>query len=218
MVIETVSLLQSWSFLKFWDYYYSKGMDKIEGLPRVEHRFKALELTPFQEVKCVLLAQDPYPTQGHAHGLAFSVPVSVRNIPGSLRNIFKEYQSDLGFSTPRSGDLSDWARRGVLLLNAVLTVGKSPGSHRGLGWEKLTYEIIRSLNDKRGVDDGDGIVFLLWGRQAQEYRALIDNPRHLTLCAAHPSPLNRGIGFFGTKPFSKANEFLGERKIDWRLE
>lgn len=194
-------------------------MRDIVGLPHPSLRFKALELTPFNKVKCVILGQDPYHTKGIAHGLAFSVQPHIKSLPPSLRNIFVEYELDLGYPKPRSGDLSLWAREGCLLLNTILTVEEGkPLSHKGLGWEKLTYEILRSLNDKRGTTDDDSIVFMLWGKAAQEYRALIDNPRHLVLCAAHPSPLNAKGGFFGCKHFSKTNEFLKDRKIDWRLE
>jgi uracil-DNA glycosylase len=216
--MTTTSPLKSWNSLKFWDkpwqniqHWYDKMLpDHI--LPRYDYWFKALELTPFHEVKVVILGQDPYHTKGMANGLAFSTSPHIKQLPASLRNILKEYQEDLGYPRPRSGDLSDWAKRGVLLLNTVLTVeeGKA-NSHKGLGWEGLTYEILRSLA-QRGE-----IVFLLMGKQAQEYRAAC-SPCPI-VCTPHPSPLAKG--FLGSKPFSKVNQELvklGVEPVDWRLQ
>lgn len=219
-VIKTISPLKSWEFLKFWDWYYEnlcKDLERFDHskdpvyFPPEKDRFKALELTPFDKVKCVLLGQDPYHTKGLAHGLSFSVPPHIKKLPPSLRNVLKEYQADLGYPKPRSGDLNAWAERGVLLLNTVLTVeeGKA-NSHKGLGWEKLTYEVIRSLGDRGRV------VFLLMGKQAQEYTgACQDCP---VVAVAHPSPLSKG--FPGSRPFSKVNaalKKLGVEEIDWKL-
>jgi uracil-DNA glycosylase len=174
--------------------------------------FHALELTPLRSVKVLLLGQDPYPTAGHAHGLAFSVRPGVK-IPASLRNMFKELESDVPFEKPSSGSLEAWARRGVLLLNAVLTVrAGEPNSHRNRGWETFTDEIIRRVNAKKST-----VVFALWGAYAQKKIPLIDTSRHVIVTSAHPSPLSARNGFFGSKPFSRINEGLGDRAVDWRL-
>ena len=183
--------------------------------PAVLNIYKAFELTPFDEVKCVILGQDPYHTPGVAHGLAFSVPPHVKRLPPSLRNILQEYQTDLGYPAPRFGDLTPWAREGVLLLNTILTVeaGK-PLSHKGLGWEKLTIEVIQKLNEV------GHIVFILWGKEAQQYQGLIDPKRNWIITAPHPSPFSVNTGFFGHKPFSTTNAYLqyvGEKTINWRL-
>lgn len=216
-MIKTISPLKSWEFLKFWDHGYSEtyeracGEDRNKILPHVAYWFAALELTPFDKVKVVILGQDPYHTKGMAHGLAFSVLPHVKSLPPSLRNIFKEYQDDLGYQPPRSGDLRAWAERGVLLLNTVLTVEEGkPNSHRGIGWEKLTYEVIRSLSDRGKV------AYLLMGKAAQEYAGACV-PCPVVKCP-HPSPLSKG--FLGSKPFSRVNEELkklGLKPIDWRL-
>ena len=213
--IKTVSPLESWSFLRFWDYYYNvlqpkfDDMDMDKVLP-VSDWFRALRLTPFEEVKCVILGQDPYPTPGHAMGLAFSVFPHVSPLPRSLKNIFREYQDDLGYPAPRNGDLTSWAKEGVLLLNTCLTVeaGKA-NSHVGLGWEKLTYEVVRSLGEKRDV------VFVLWGKTAQEYSAACGGCHIIS--SVHPSPLSANKGFLGSRPFSRVNRYLGDRAINWRL-
>ena len=219
VVIRTHSPLASWNFLKFWDFYNEKLAKDLDSnshrppiLPPKADWFKALELTPFEKVKVVLLGQDPYHTKGMAHGLAFSVLPHVKKIPPSLQNIFREYQTDLGFCAPRNGDLRLWAERGVLLLNTILTVeeGKA-NSHKGLGWERLTYEICKALS-KRG-----GVVFLFMGKQAAEYRGAVEDAP--CIITPHPSPLAKG--FSGSKPFSKVNEELkklGVEEIDWRLE
>lgn len=176
--------------------------------------FNAFNLTPFNEVKVVVLGQDPYHGLGQAHGLSFSVPDGVK-APPSLVNIFKEINSDLGLPMPRGGNLTSWARQGVLLLNATLTVRENQaGSHQNKGWEIFTDNVIRKLSEKK-----EGLVFLLWGNYAKNKIPLIDANRHLILTAPHPSPLARG-GFFGCKHFSKTNEYLkahGKKEIDWSL-
>jgi uracil-DNA glycosylase len=177
--------------------------------------FNAFELAPFNEVRVVLLGQDPYHGQGQAHGLCFSVPGGV-NPPPSLVNIFKEIERDLGIPIPKQGSLEKWARQGVLLLNATLTVrANQPGSHQRKGWETFTNVVIEKLSKKRV-----GLIFLLWGKFAQEKEALIDTDRHYVLKAAHPSPYSAYNGFFGCRHFSKTNEILtkhGLDEIDWRL-
>ena len=164
--------------------------------------FAAFDFTPFEHVKIVLLGQDPYHGTGQAHGLSFSVPNGI-SAPPSLVNIFKELKSDLGIPVPQKGNLEKWAKQGVLLLNATLTVqASSAGSHQGKGWEQFTDAVISKLSA-----DKKGIVFLLWGKFAQSKEKLIDVSRHFVLKAAHPSPLAGGA-FFGCKHFSKANELL----------
>lgn len=177
--------------------------------------FNALTLTPFDDVRVVVLGQDPYHGSGQAMGLCFSVPPGVPK-PPSLQNIFKELEDDLGIVPPESGDLSAWARRGVLLLNAVLTVApRSPGSHAGKGWERFTDRAVAELSERR-----EGIVFLLWGKYAQQKGAIVDGARHRVLTAAHPSPYSAAGGFFGCRHFSRANGLLeatGLEPVDWRL-
>lgn len=183
--------------------------------PVPERVFAALALTPLDAVRAVILGQDPYPTPGHANGLAFSY-VGPPPLPRSLVNIYKERTSDLGLPAPVDGDLTRWARQGVLLLNTALTVregASKAGSHLSLGWAKLTDEIIAAVSRTR-----PHVVFLLWGAPAQAKRPLIDESRHLVIASAHPSPLSARRGFFGSKPFSRANAWLeaqGERAIDW---
>jgi len=167
--------------------------------------FHALELTPPEAVRVVLLGQDPYHGKGQAQGLAFSVPEGEK-LPPSLRNIYKEYASDLSRSIPRCGDLSNWAAHGVLLLNAVLSVAEhQPGSHRKLGWEHFSDSVISALSAKK-----EHLVFLLWGAFAQEKLPLIDRARHTVISCAHPSPLSAHHGFFGSRPFSRAEQALGD--------
>jgi uracil-DNA glycosylase len=183
--------------------------------PKPNEYFAALDLTPFDKVKIVILGQDPYHGPGQAHGLCFSVRQGVQ-VPPSLQNIFKELKNDLGISPPDHGNLEAWAKQGVLLLNATLTVeaGRA-GSHQNRGWEKFTDQIIDLLNRER-----EGIVFILWGSYAQKKGLLIDRKKHLVLSAPHPSPLSAYRGFFGSKPFSKANKYLqahGLTAVDWRL-
>lgn len=176
--------------------------------------FNAFDTTPFEEVKVVILGQDPYHNPGEAMGLSFSVPKGVR-IPPSLKNIYKELHDDLGVPIPNHGDLTAWAKQGVFLLNAMLTVEKKrAGSHSKAGWQNFTDAVIRKLSDER-----EHLVFLLWGNFARKKKALIDEDKHLVLEAAHPSPLAGGA-FFGSKHFSQANDYLkkhGKGKIDWAL-
>ena len=177
--------------------------------------FAAFNSTPFNEVKVVLLGQDPYHGEGQAHGLCFSVPEGVRQ-PPSLVNIFQELQSDLGIQVPGHGNLEKWAKQGVLLLNATLTVrANQAGSHQQRGWEIFTDQVIRSLSEKR-----EGLIFLLWGNYAQAKESLIDTGRHTVLKAAHPSPFSVYRGFYGCKHFSRTNALLsqmGKQPIDWSL-
>lgn len=184
--------------------------------PPKDHVFEALKLTPYKDVKVVIIGQDPYHGTGEAHGLSFSVQEGIK-VPPSLKNIYKELESDLGIIEPSDkGDLTSWAKQGVLLLNAILTVEKDkPASHRKLGWERLTNYIIKTLDDHETP-----IVFILWGNFAKEKSVLITNPKHLVLTSPHPSPFSANYGFFGSKPFSKANQFLkdnGLEEINWQL-
>jgi len=177
--------------------------------------FNAFRLTPFDKARVVILGQDPYHGLGQAHGLCFSVPPGIA-APPSLVNIFKEIERDLGIPVPAHGNLERWARQGVLLLNATLTVrANQPGSHQRKGWETFTNAVIGKLSEKRV-----GLIFLLWGKFAQEKEALIDTNRHYILKAAHPSPYSAYNGFFGCRHFSKTNEILkkhGLEEVDWRL-
>ena len=180
--------------------------------PDMNNIFNALKLTDYRDVKAVILGQDPYHGPSQAHGLCFSVQKGVA-APPSLVNIFKEYSADLGLPMPKTGDLTPWAKNGVLMLNTVLTVrGGAAASHRGAGWEIFTDRIIELLNERK-----EPIVFILWGGFAKSKRALITNPKHHILTAAHPSPLSAYNGFFGCRHFSKTNELLPS-PIDWTLE
>ncbi|MFE0506268.1 uracil-DNA glycosylase [Peribacillus butanolivorans] len=183
--------------------------------PNQDDIFNALQFTSYKKVKVVILGQDPYHGPDQAHGLSFSVKPEVR-IPPSLRNIFKELQSDLGCEVPDNGSLVKWADQGVLLLNTVLTVREGEAhSHRGKGWEIFTNQVIRLLNDRQKP-----VVFILWGRPAQTKIPLIDESRHKIITSVHPSPLSATRGFFGSKPFSKTNQLLkemGESPIDWKI-
>lgn len=173
--------------------------------------FNAMKMTPYSKVKAVILGQDPYHQPGEAHGLCFSVKRGVK-IPPSLRNIYKELYSDLGIVPPEHGCLENWARNGVLLLNAVLTVRRgNPNSHSGKGWEIFTDTVIQHLNARE-----EPMVFILWGKNARAKKALITNPFHLVLEGAHPSPYSANNGFFGGRYFSRTNAFLKE-PVDWRL-
>jgi len=169
---------------------------------------------PFDAVKVLIVGQDPYPTPGHAVGLSFSVGPEVRPLPGSLINIFQEYQQDLGLPAPSNGDLTPWTEQGVLLLNRALTTApRKPAAHRGKGWEAVTEQAIRAL-----VARGPALVAILWGRDARNLRPLLGQAPSLE--AAHPSPMSADRGFFGSRPFSRANELLvrqGAEPIDWRL-
>ena len=177
--------------------------------------FNAFDKTPFRNVKVVLLGQDPYHNKGQAHGLSFSVPDGVKK-PPSLANIFKELHDDVGIQTPASGNLEKWAANGVLLLNAALTVRQNePGSHSKIGWLQFTDTVISKISEEK-----KGVVFLLWGKFAQDKQTLIDETKHHVLKAAHPSPYSADKGFFGCRHFSKTNKLLaseGTDAIDWKL-
>ena len=183
--------------------------------PSKDEIFAALNATPFDAVKIVILGQDPYHGPGQAHGLCFSVRQNVP-IPPSLRNIYKELAADIKFLPPKHGCLNEWAQQGVLLLNSVLTVeGNLAASHKDIGWEKFTDSIVSHLNDK-----AENIVFILWGNYAQKKGAMIDRARHLVLESPHPSPLSASRGFYGNHHFSKSNEYLRAHDvaaIDWQL-
>jgi len=183
--------------------------------PPMNKVFNAFNLTPFTNVKIVLVGQDPYHGNGQANGLSFSVEENIK-IPPSLQNIFKELFTDLRLTSPQNGSLEKWAKQGVLLLNNCLTVEKGrPGSHQGKGWEKFTDKVLQTVNDKK-----KNIVFILWGRKAQEKGNFLDKNRHLVIESSHPSPFSAHTGFFGSKPFSRANKYLLEKRIepiDWQL-
>lgn len=178
--------------------------------------YNALDFTSYQNTKVVIIGQDPYHGPGQAHGLSFSVKPGVKT-PPSLQNIYKELHADLGCDIPDHGYLVQWSKQGVLLLNAVLTVRSGmPNSHKALGWEIFTNKVIEILNDRETP-----VVFILWGRFAQQKEQLIKNSRHLIIKSPHPSPLSANKGFFGSKPFSRANAFLreiGSAEIDWQIK
>ena len=184
--------------------------------PKMNEIFRAFLFTPYDKVKVVILGQDPYHGENQAEGLSFSVPEGVKQ-PPSLKNIFKELHDDLGYSIPKSGSLIPWAEQGVLLLNAVLTVIKDQAaSHKDKGWETFTDAVIKKINEKN-----EPVVFILWGGYARSKKKYITNPKHLVIESAHPSPLSAYNGFFGSKPFSKANEFLkanNKSPINWAIE
>jgi uracil-DNA glycosylase len=202
---------------------YWSELQKFVAAERVAHTvyppeadvYNAFRYTPLDKLKVFLLGQDPYPGAGQAHGLSFSVRLGVR-LPGSLRNIYQELQSDLGIAPVKHGYLASWARQGVLMLNACLTVrADAPNSHAGKGWEKFTDAALLAVNARKKP-----VVFLLWGAYAQKKIKLIDEKRHVVIKSAHPSPLSAANGFFGSKPFSKINDALkklGEKPIDWKL-
>ncbi|MDZ8053475.1 MAG: uracil-DNA glycosylase [Aulosira sp. ZfuVER01] len=183
--------------------------------PLEEDIFSAFELTPYEKVNVLLLGQDPYHDQNQAHGLCFSVKPGIKP-PPSLSNIFKELQYDVGFNIPNHGYLASWAKQGILMLNAVLTVrAHTPNSHKNQGWENFTDAVISKVNQKL-----DPVVFVLWGGYAQKKLKLIDTTRHQVIKSAHPSPLSAHNGFFGSKPFSAINSALrsfGKPEIDWQL-
>ena len=201
-------------FHKFWDIIMHEYATK-DIFPEKENIFNALKLTPYSKVKVVIVGQDPYHGVGEAHGLSFSVQKGVK-IPPSLRNIYKELESDLGIAPATHGDLSSWAQQGVLLLNTVLTVREGEAnSHRKKGWETFTDHVIAYLNAR-----STPIVFILWGKPAQAKGAMIDTNKHVIIQSFHPSPLAASRGFFGSRPFSKANQALiqlGEQPIDWQI-
>lgn len=184
-------------------------------LPAGENVLRAFTF-PFDEVRILIVGQDPYPTPGHAVGLSFSVGEGVRPLPRSLENIFAEYASDLGYPPPSCGDLTPWAKRGVMLLNRVLTVQPgNPASHRGKGWEAVTECAIRALVDRRKP-----MVAILWGRDASTLKPMLAGQDCVAIESPHPSPLSASRGFFGSRPFSRANELLtqmGAEPVDWRL-
>lgn len=203
--------------------YFIKLMNNVREeyknkiiFPRKDQVFNAFRYTPYEKVKVVILGQDPYHGVGEAEGLSFSVPLDIRK-PPSLVNIFKELEDDLGIRPPNHGSLHSWAREGVLLLNAVLTVVKDQAaSHEGLGWEIFTDNVIKLINQK-----DTPVVFILWGRYARSKKKLITNPLHLVIESAHPSPLSAYNGFFGSHPFSKTNHFLisnGIKPINWEIK
>jgi uracil-DNA glycosylase len=192
--------------------FYNEKAELI--FPEKSKVFNAFNLCSFEDVKVVILGQDPYPTKGHANGLCFSVESNVRPFPKSLNNIFKEIESDLAQSFPENGNLERWAKQGVLLLNSVLTVeeGKTD-SHKGIGWEQFTDAVIEVISQKK-----ENVVFMLWGSKALSKSILIDEKKHFILTSVHPSPLSAYRGFFGCKHFSKTNEFLtskGLKTIQW---
>ena len=194
--------------------FVQKRRAEVRVFPDEKNVFNALELTPFESVKVVILGQDPYHGFGQAHGLSFSVQKGIP-LPPSLKNIYKELQEDIGGELPTEGDLSHWAKQGVLLLNTVLTVEEgNANSHKGKGWERLTNRLIESLNELKHP-----VIFILWGKPAQDKEKLIINPNHVILKAPHPSPLSAYRGFFGSKPFSRVNDILiqqGQSPIRWK--
>ena len=194
--------------------FVQKRRAEVRVFPEEKNVFNALELTPFESVKVVILGQDPYHGFGQAHGLSFSVQKGIP-LPPSLKNIYKELQEDIGGNLPTEGDLTHWAKQGVLLLNTVLTVEEgNANSHKGMGWERLTNRLIESLNGLKHP-----VIFILWGNSAQDKEKLITNPNHVILKAPHPSPLSAYRGFFGSKPFSRVNDILiqqGQTPIRWK--
>lgn len=196
--------------------FLDKAYEEKNIYPPRDEIFKSLELSSFEDTNVVILGQDPYYNPGQAEGLSFSVKKGVK-LPPSLRNIYKEMNNDLGLEPAKNGTLISWARQGVLLLNASLTVEKKkPNSHKSIGWQIFTDKIISLLNERERP-----LVFILWGNFARSKKALITNSRHLILESAHPSPLSARNGFLGSKPFSKTNEFLKKNNlkvIDWEIE
>ena len=184
--------------------------------PKKSEVFRALRLTDYDQIKIVILGQDPYHGEGEAEGLSFSVKDGIRK-PPSLRNIFKELHNDLGYDEPKNGSLIKWAKEGVLLLNSMLTVQKNkPLSHKPLGWEQFTDEVIKKINEKETP-----VVFILWGAYARSKKKYITNPNHYIIESAHPSPFSASYGFFGSRPFSRANKFLISKNIkpvDFKLD
>ena len=223
---KTVQLHESW-LCRLQDQFEQEYMQQLRQflLTRKRHQaviyppgrqiFNALDSTPFDKVRVVILGQDPYHGPGQAHGLCFSVQPGVK-IPPSLVNIYAEIESDLGIAPPAHGYLQSWAEQGVLLLNAVLTVERGQaGSHQGKGWETFTDAVVQLLNEER-----EGLVFMLWGNYAKRKGSVIDRRKHLVLNASHPSPLSAHQGFFGCRHFSQANDYLeknGQPPIDWSI-
>lgn len=196
--------------------FLQEEQDKRVIYPIKKNIYNALNICPFENIKVVILGQDPYHGEGQSHGLAFSVQDGIA-FPPSLRNIFQEYCSDLRYDTPSSGNLTKWAEEGVLLLNTALTVrAGEANSHKNKGWEIFTDRLIKMISDEK-----EHIVFILWGKPAQSKAKLIDENKHLVLSAPHPSPLSSYRGFFGSKPFSKVNSYLNKHnigEIDWKLK
>ena len=203
------------SYWKELQSYVYEERTRSKVFPEHNQVFTAFHLTPFMDVKVLILGQDPYHGEGQAHGLSFSVQRGVP-IPPSLKNIYKELHSDLGIELPTHGNLEPWALQGVLLLNATLTVrAHEPGSHQGKGWETFTDQVIRKVNEKE-----EKTIFFLWGAFARKKSALIDHGRHHVIESAHPSPLSAHRGFFGSRPFSEANRVLkdsGRDPVNWSL-
>ena len=193
-----------------------EGIKGVTTYPPGTLIFNAFNLTPFDTVRVIILGQDPYHGPGQAHGLCFSVPEGVQ-FPPSLQNIFKEMRDDIGVAIPKNGNLEKWAKQGVLLLNAILTVrAAQAASHHKMGWERFTDAAIKKLSEQK-----EHLVFILWGNYARSKKELIDASKHFIIESAHPSPLSAHSGFFGSKPFSKTNEYLksnGLSEIDWSLE
>lgn len=210
---ELQSFFETENFKKLTDFVRNEYQSK-QIFPKPKDVFKAFSLTPFSQVKVVILGQDPYHNDGQAHGLSFSVEDGV-SPPPSLKNIYKELESDLGITKDfRSGNLEAWATQGVFLLNVILTViAHTPASHQGKGWEAFTDTVIRTISDKH-----EHVVFMLWGNYARSKKTLIDGNKHLILESPHPSPFSAYNGFFGSKPFSKCNEYLkkhGKKAVEW---
>jgi uracil-DNA glycosylase len=195
--------------------FVAEEREKVEIFPPKNLVYSAFHLTPFNKVRVLIMGQDPYHGEGQAHGLSFSVQPGVA-LPASLRNIYKELQSDLGLPPSKNGSLVGWAEQGVMMLNAVLTVqAGQPNSHRDKGWEQFTDAVLKTLNAR-----AEPVVFVLWGAYARKKKSLIDTSKHVVIESAHPSPLSAASGFFGSKPFSKINEALegkGLEPIDWQI-
>jgi len=203
------------SFYQSLERFINEEYQKYHIFPPKEDLFKAYQLTPYHKIKAVIVGQDPYHCRGQAHGVVFSVPDDVV-IPPSLRNIYKELNSDLNISIPKSGNLTKWAEEGVLMINVILTVRENqPFSHRKQGWEQFTQNVITLINQKETP-----VVFFLWGKAAQSYEPIITSSQHFILKGTHPSPLSAYNGFFGGRYFSRCNQFLQKnniKPINWQL-
>jgi uracil-DNA glycosylase len=210
---EKIPFFRSSAFTDIVDFMVEERKEGKEILPHTEFILNAFKLTPPEDVKVVILGQDPYPTKGHANGLAFSVNPDVTPLPRSLRNIFRELEDDTG-TNRTNGDLSDWAVQGTLLLNTSFTVVAGiPGSHSRIGWEVLSDSVVEYLSEHR-----EHLVFILWGKHAQQKSKLINHEKHMVIQSPHPSPLSAHRGFFGSKPFSATNKYLethGKTPIEW---
>ncbi len=222
-MIENVKIEDSWKevlkeefekeYFKSLSDFVKKEYSQEKVYPHPKNIFRAFYLCPFEEVKVVIIGQDPYHGIGQANGLCFAVSENVP-LPPSLQNIFKEIENDLKISPKKDGDLSRWAKQGVLLLNATLTVrANTAGSHQGKGWEEFTDSVIKKISDEK-----ENIVFILWGNYAKKKGEIINRDKHFIIESAHPSPFSAYNGFFGSKPFSKANEYLkkiGKGEVEW---